>query len=661
MKYSFPTFYSLLVLLLAFSLASMPVNAQGEDEELDDDEEDEELLDDDEEEGEEEGLGEKGELSLGESGEEESEGMIGGTQLSPPSFFSKPGVQGADVKDDKEGEGKKKEEKEKKEPEKDVKKEPGWLDKTTKFLEITGYFRFRSDLFYRFDMGFPSDNPNLPFGRPYEARYSPQVETNYSDELSACGYEGDTPSWCGKQLLMGANIRLRVEPVISLSEMVKIKAQLDILDNLQLGSTPEGYSSQPGSGGLEATTAINPWVPLIAFTGTQVPPSWRNSLSNPISVRTAWGEVMLKNIGLLKFGRMPSGWGLGLLANDGSCPKCDYGDIADRVLFATKLFGTIFAAGWDFPASGPVSSTFNDTTTGQNWSVSLQDDVWQWLGVIAYKLNKEEEERKLAAGSPVISAGLYYLYRQQNLSAYESGTASPGTDPSVTRLVERDAWAHIGDVWFKFLMGDFRAELEVVLIGGKIGNLGFGSYDGDAYNVLQWGGVLQLEYMFLNDALIIGFEAGYASGDSNIEGLTPKQGLLTQEEGDGDDWITAFRFDPDYNVDLILFEEILGQVAASYYFKPSVTYWFVKNHFFGTLDIIYSRASEFMSTNGNDANLGVEFDITLAYKTRDRFTGMLQYGYLIPLDGWKDLAGVSSAYRDLDHPMTFQVMMAIDY
>ncbi|MFH1436727.1 MAG: hypothetical protein ABIJ56_13550, partial [Pseudomonadota bacterium] len=171
MKYSFSTFYSLLVLLLAFSLASIPVNAQGEDEELDD-EEDEELLDDDEEEGEEEGPSGKGELSLGESGEEESGGMIGGAQLSPPTFFSKPGGEGAEVKDDEEGEVKKKEEK-KKEPEKDVKKEPGWLDKTTKFLEITGYFRFRSDLFYRFDMGFPSDNPNIPFGRPYEARYSP--------------------------------------------------------------------------------------------------------------------------------------------------------------------------------------------------------------------------------------------------------------------------------------------------------------------------------------------------------------------------------------------------------------------------------------------------------------------------------------------------------
>jgi len=589
-------------------------------------------------------------------------GLIGGQQqLAPPTFFAP----SAELKEEeKKTEVEKAKEKAKKKP--PVIEEKGWEEKTTKFFEMSGYFRFRSDLFYRLDMGFPPDNPHAPFPVPYESRYSPEVRAHYGEGEAPCGATGDHPKWCGKRLLTSANIRLRIEPTIHLSELVRIRSQIDILDNLVLGSTPEGYSSIPGSnGGFDPPSVRNPWVPIIAFSTTQEPPSWRNSLQNPVSVRTVWGEVLLKNIGMLKFGRMPSSWGLGVLANDGSCLDCDYGDIADRVLFATKLFGTVFAAGWDFPASGPTSQKFTDMQ-GQPYDVSVRDDLHQWLGVIAYKVEKEEEERRLAEGKPVFSGGVYYLYRKQLLSAME-GDASPGEDDSNIILVERDAWAHIADLWLQFLIGDFRAELEWVIIGGKIGNIGLNSYTGESADVLQYGGALQLEHKFLNDSLIFRFEAGYASGDENIEGLTPQKGLLTQEacnvEGPckGEDKITLFRFDPDYNVDLILFEQLLRQVAGAYYFKPTLAYWFVKNHFYGQIDIIYSRASEPMSTNSNNGNLGVEFDITLKYLTKDRFVGMLQYAYLIPLPAWKDLEGAQDRFTDLRHPMTLQLMLAITY
>lgn len=667
MKKPAPALYSIILMFfLAFFIVTTSAAAQDEV-----DEEEEEVDDEDMDEEEEEGSGEgEGEVEEGEEEEldlggpdlkedyEKDDGMMGGSKLAPPSFFGpSPGT------DELEEEVIEEEEKAKK-PEKEVTEEPEWMEKTTKFFEIAGYFRFRSDLFYRLDMGFPPSNPHGPFPVPYESRYSPSVEADYSDKVP-CGDEGDHYGWCGKHLLTGANIRLRVEPVISLSEMVKIKAQFDILDNLVLGSTPEGYYSMPDSGGgMGPLPATDPWVPIAAFSGTQVPPTWSNSITSPISVRTVWGEVLLKNIGMLKFGRMPSHWGLGILANDGRCLDCNYGDIADRVMFATKLFGTVLAAGWDFPASGPTSQQFYNLQ-GQPYDVSAADDVYQWLGVIAYKQEKEEEERRLAAGKPVFSGGVYYLYRKQKLSAVEG--SSPGDNDTEITFVHRDAWAHIGDLWFRFLMGDFRAELEWVFIGGKIGNLQLTSYSGESLNVFQFGGALQLEHTFLDDRLIVKLEMGYASGDQNIEGLSPRDGLLLQGPGSGkllmsrQDYVTAFRFDPDYNVDLILFEELLGQVAASYYFKPSVAYWFVKDHFYGQLDIIYSRASEFISTNGNNGNLGVEFDLSLKYKTKDRFTAILQYAYLIPLAAWKDLSAYPSAYRDLKHPMTLQLLLAIEF
>jgi uncharacterized protein (TIGR04551 family) len=609
-----------------------------------------------EEEGEEEG----GQLELGKPGMEKGgqpdAGMISGSELAPPSFFTAPSAEEGEIEEEGEEGAKKPPEEIKKEAKEEDKgkvvEEPAWQEKTSKFFEVTGYFRFRSDLFFRLDMGFPPDSTTGPFPVPLESRWDPEVQADYTNKVP-CGIEGDHYGWCGKHLLTGANLRLRVEPVISLSEMVKIKAQFDVLDNLVLGTTPEGYY---------AMVARDPWVPVGAFAGTQVPLAWNNSLTSPISVRTAWGEVLLKNIGMIKFGRMPSQWGMGILANDGSCLDCDYGDIADRVMFATKLFDTVFAAGWDFPGSGPTSETYYNMQ-GQAYDLSVADDIYQWLLVVAYKQEKEEEDKRLAVGKPVLAGGMYGLYRQQKLSAE---SAEPGASPSSIDLVHRKAWAVIGDLWFKFLMNDFRAELEWVMIGGQIGNLGLTSYTGESINVMQFGGALQLEQRFLDDRLAVNFEMGYASGDQNVEGMTPRAGLLTQGPGSGstlmsrEGWNTAFRFDPDYNVDLILFEELLGQVSAAYYFKPSVSYWFVKDHFFGQLDIIYSRASEFISTNGNNGNLGVEFDVSLKYRTKDRFTGILQYAYLIPLDAWKDLPG-PDAFRDIKHPMTLQAMLAIEY
>jgi uncharacterized protein (TIGR04551 family) len=641
------------------------------EEDLEDEEIEEDVVEDveDEEDVEEEGEEGGGELELGKPGMEKGgqpdAGMISGSELAPPSFFTAPSAEEGEIEEEGGEEGAKKPPEEgkkeaKKEDKGKVVEEPAWQEKTSKFFEVTGYFRFRADLFYRLDMGFPADSLTGPFPVPFESRWDPEVQADYTSKVP-CGIEGDHYGWCGKHLLTGANIRLRVEPVISLSEMVKIKAQFDVLDNLVLGTTPEGYYSQPGDLGLERVSR-DPWVPIGAFAGTQVPPMWTNSLTSPISVRTAWGEVLLKNIGMIKFGRMPSQWGMGILANDGSCLDCNYGDIADRVMFATKLFDTVFGAGWDFPGSGPTSETFYNTQ-GQAYDVSVADDIYQWLLVIAYKQEKEEEEKRLALGKPVLAGGMYGLYRQQKLSA-ESDV--PGASSVDIEFVHRKAWAVIGDLWFRFLMNDFRAELEWVMIGGQIGNLGLTSYTGESINVMQFGGALQLEQRFLDDRLAVNFEMGYASGDQNVEGMTPAEGLLYQNAGSGstlmsrEGYATAFRFDPDYNVDLILFEELLGQVSASYYFKPSVSYWFVKDHFFGQLDIIYSRASEFISTNGNNGNLGVEFDVSLKYKTKDRFTGILQYAYLIPLDAWKDLPG-PEAYRDIKHPMTLQAMLAIEY
>jgi uncharacterized protein (TIGR04551 family) len=593
-------------------------------------------------------------------GEDYVPGASGSPTLKPPSVLDEPGVLDLEDEEDEEDEGE--------EPEdifgqgaedllEEATAEQGlpeqketWAEETTKFFEASGYFRLRADLFHKFDMGFPVNSGYKPFDRPLE-----QTNQIYYGSDTQCTQEGKKPKWCRNRTLAGANIRLRFNPIINLSENVRILASFDILDNLVLGSTPEGGGSQLGMDGF-GLGPRNPWVPLEAFSGTQDAPSWRNTMQNAISVRAVWGEVLLKNIGMLKFGRMPSHFGMGLLANDGSGIDDDYGDTADRVLFATKLFSTIFAVGWDFPASGPTSMKWSQQS-GQAYDASQVDDVNQWLLVVAYKQEREEEERLLSLGKPAFAAGLYALYRTQVLSSENWNWVGASTDN--VEFVRRDAWAVIADLWFRMLIGSTRLELEGVIIGGKIANIEQDQWIDEGYDILQWGLAFEFEQRFLDDSLYVLFKAGYASGDPNVEGLTPNDGLLVQQEGKGDHRISAFRFDPDYNIDLILFEQLMGQVGSAYYFRPSIGYWFLKNTLVAQLDIIYSLASEPVSTNGNSPHLGVEFDLTLRYQTKDHFIAMLQYAYLVPLPGFQDLSGLAGGHRNLSHPQTLQGYLGI--
>ncbi len=195
-------------------------------------------------------------------------------------------------------------------------------------------------------------------------------------------------------------------------------------------------------------------------------------------------------------------------------------------------------------------------------------------------------------------------------------------------------------------------------MGGIIENIERDIWVVDRYEVRRRGGALVMEQTFLDDALFVQLKTGYASGDSNVEGLTPSNGIAIQNQGKGDHRISAFRFDPDYNVDLILFEEIFGQVAGAFYVRPSIGYWFLKDQLMAQLDIVYSLAAEPVSTNGNSPHLGLEFDLTIKYQTKDHFIGMLQYGYLVPLSGFEDLP-IPGRHRDLSHPQTLQAFLGI--
>ena len=550
---------------------------------------------------------------------------------------------------------------------------PPWPGQETKKLQLftmNGYLRLRIDIFQNGNLGMGDigSSYRTPFYRPISETNKSSLSCSdraKTNKTLSGDDRGMDPDSCPAETLAGANMRLRLEPTINISEDVRIHAQFDIFDNLVLGSTPNGMSADERA----------PNVPLVAFSDTQAPPiAGRNSRAPAILVKRAWAEVGTP-FGQLRFGRMPSQWGLGLLANNGSCWDCNYGDSADRIMFVTKLVGHIIGAGYDFASSGPSSLSVTaggPYYSGQAIDLEPLDDVSQWVFIVG-KIDPDEVIKdKVEQGELVINYGSYVVYRKQDFD-YASGT---GLDTSVatyaTKMVERHAWAVIPDLWFKLMYKKFYFELEGVLIAGKIENTSDSNKE-DPLDIMQWGWAMKTHYKFLKDSLMIGLEMGMASGDQSENFELNRKRILTMQDPnlktkDGialDTASTEFRFDYDYHVDLILFREILGTVANAFYWKPWIQYNLVDS-FGARLDMIHSVAHKPIAYPGNDPNLGVELDLNIFYKNvEEGFYAGLQYGVLFPLAGLDrpaEIPGIGTTYEaDAEVAHTVQARMMVKF
>lgn len=530
------------------------------------------------------------------------------------------------------------------------------------FLEFDGYFRFRYDFFYNLDLGTYYQNTESGQATgPFAPNYAPPVPLCNTDiGTRQVGNPGDPDFVAGadscannagtSKSLGGANMRLRLEPVFNVYEDVKIKMQVDVLDNMVLGSTPDGFP-------------INPISPLLAFSQTQVPPTagvntiWLDS----IRVKRAWAEVMTP-LGQLRMGRMPSHFGMGLLANEGRGIDGDFGDTNDRLMFATKIGDFIVVPAYDWVVSGPTSATTFDPY-GQPFDRDQRDDVDQYILAIVKKDKPEDIEQRLANGEWVLNGGTYQVGRFQALDAanYFNG-GDPAAQVTADKLLERDAQAYIYSYWLKFMWRKLTIEAEYAGILGKIGNSAVaGGYTAKSPELTlnQHAASVQLKYKMLKDALTFELLVLAASGDSaagwGIRPLSDASGTPgawdgTQAPGGGDNSISNFRLDPNFVVDMIFWRQLVGTVTDAMIIRPSVQYNLTRG-FGARLDLIYSRSLHASSTPsasftqrnddaGNDislasasANLGVEADFKLFYDSDDGFHAWFQYGIFVPFAG----------------------------
>jgi uncharacterized protein (TIGR04551 family) len=472
-------------------------------------------------------------------------------------------------------------------------------------FSLAGYLRFRSDVMSNFDL---NRGPTPSTGQPI-------FPVPPSDPDGA---------------LAGANMRLRVDPSIRIGWGVSVHARIDFLDNIVLGSTPDGLPSSA-------------WTPTSSSsTSAAVPEAGRNSDVSSVRVKRAWGEVVLP-FGILAVGRMGAlmSWGTGFFVNSGNGLDCDLGDVGDRVTLSLPILGHMVAFAFDFGASGPTSSTLRSDP--QAFNLDQRDDVRSYALMIARFDTPEVVERYRRAGRTVIQYGLLASVRTQEYDVptyYLTGDRSHGYGSE--QLVRRGVLAFAGDLWFGLRRGRFSLDLEVATVLGQIDNSSLqpGTEVLQRVTSRQVGGVSRLTYAW--PRVDVQLELGVASGDSAPGfGVRSPLDQYTSQPGDldgpqlrlpGDTTVDNFRFNPDYHIDLILWRRIIGTVTDAFYARPSARWRPLRGL---TLEgaLVSSTALEAASTPSGDRALGVELDLSASYRFDLGFSAQLAYGVLFPLAG----------------------------
>ncbi|HEX3596066.1 MAG TPA: hypothetical protein VHU80_13230, partial [Polyangiaceae bacterium] len=205
-----------------------------------------------------------------------------------------------------------------------------WWSHARPVFEIHGYFRTRAELFHNFSLG-RTDNPLFAvWPQPTDNSYSTPTGGAVGPKLctpSEAGGGSDNPALalvqCKNKTQAGANIRFRLDPELHISDNLRIISQVDILDDVVLGSTPSGYGFQPSGTGYQVTQRPG-YAPNSVLDDTTVAPhSGINSLGDSIVVKRVWAEYTTP-VGELRFGRMPDHFGLGMVHNSGDGYDDDY-------------------------------------------------------------------------------------------------------------------------------------------------------------------------------------------------------------------------------------------------------------------------------------------------------------------------------------------------
>jgi uncharacterized protein (TIGR04551 family) len=546
----------------------------------------------------------------------------------------------------------------------------GYADQNKKkmqIFELNGYLRLRDDYMHDFFLGLGYSNvpsgsivPNTtnyglpPFPVPLDC---PSPANNPGAGVGMPSTPNSPAANCGTKSVGGANLRFRLEPTLNVTDQVRIHAQIDVLDNTILGSTPDslaglqGFNTPPATGGATVSPTSLPGVAPSGFLSqTQNPPTiGQNGFASSIVAKRAWAEIDTE-FGSIYFGRMPWNWGRGIFYNDGSCADCDVGTTVDRVMAMTTIYGHQLKFAWDLGSQGDTTQQLSLgrlDPSGYPYDLSQNDDVLELMASVARIENPIDLRERIDRGDVVVNYGLQVVYRNQGSvdavptsNAANSGLNGFGPQPlmpdQIPTSIPFGGISFTPDVWFKLYYKALTIEAEGIAVLGRIQHPGALAEDNQELTLAEAGWVVASELRLFHDAFFVGFEVGGATGDqANDPGQYLNYRWRFIQQPHGDDAIHDFHFSPDYHVDEIFFRNIMGTVTNATYFKPQAAYWFDlgRTRAIGINGgAIFSMAEVPVSTPGDSLLYGIETDLSAGYRnTAEGFYAGLTWGVFWPL------------------------------
>ncbi len=373
----------------------------------------------------------------------------------------------------------------------------------------------------------------LPDWVKLEAEY--RVQSLVITPLDVSGVEVDTVTWTEQ--------RARIDLGFRYPGIGGIYAQLDLLNGVLMGDNGN-YGEVPAPNSGLAVASKNPnhagWeLGLISGRDPLDPDSYVPVLKeiDPIQIVHLYGEANLP-FGLVRVGRMPISEGAGIAGHEGNRTNrwgvSRYPDVADRVLFATKIDEAIRflqqGAGYVLDASPKRGVILAQT---YDWNVqdgvfSQDDDAYQLNTALQWRVDEADwlgvEWRDFQLGFTLV---------QKIHEAFDTRVfALP------LRFESKIGPAEVR-ILFSPIFGESREVAEgIAKLSSKVPKVQkfeqFGLHGFFAWNL----GPVELA-----------FEIDYARGDADPRSTGP---------------LTSFSFSRDFNVGLLLFEHLLAfQTARS--------------------------------------------------------------------------------------------------
>jgi hypothetical protein len=396
--------------------------------------------------------------------------------------------------------------------------------------------------------------------------------------------------------------RAQLMPQVRYGDLAKLTMQVDALSDVLWGDN-NGVSAAP----LFATDTSNQ-----DFLGGREESS--------IEVSRAWLEFNAK-LGVMRVGRMPSHWGLGLLANGGGSGWMDpdparppelpqrkaldnffdddfgdnhFGSTADRILFITKpisVFKTIKKAkdtssnlvlGYGYSviteapllAAEPFERQFRPF--GQQGFISRgqRDDVDEHILVAIWNDPYWQPGGRLSRDTDELRIGFYGVMRRSeegstNPSGLDPGDTCGTFDGETVSCDDTGSRVWIADLWYRFRYGPFYSEAEALKIGGTT----FGGVPFPFKNVKKRadidGAVARIGFVSRDPATdpirqLVGIEPY----ERDLWELELELGHASGDDELEDEDFTQRALHPDFNAGLILFEEVLRELSARTYGPP---------------------------------------------------------------------------------------------